>query len=101
MHACLTAGRTWKDDKDGMRATEREEDFPVEEAFLVDEYVSGLHVVLVNDWCICQPHSCGATISQPAEEESNGWKRAGEKERGKYGALFHHKKERRGEEEVK
>lgn len=53
----------------------------------MDECVSGLHVVLVNDWCICQPRSCGATISQPAEERSDGWKREGETERGKYGAL--------------
>lgn len=44
----------------------------------MDECVSGLHVVLVNDWCICQPRSCGATISQPAEEGSDGWKREGE-----------------------
>ncbi len=43
--------------------------------FLVDEFISGLHVGLVNDWCICQPRSCEATISQPAEEGSNGWKR--------------------------
>ncbi len=40
----------------------------------MDECVSGLHVGSVNDWCICQPRSCEATISQPAEEESNGWK---------------------------
>lgn len=53
----------------------------------MDECVSGLHVVLVNDWCICQPCSCGATISQPAEERSDGWKREGETERGKNGAL--------------
>lgn len=51
----------------------------------MDECVSGLHVVLVNDWCICQAHSCGATISQPAEEGSDGWKE-GENQRGKYGA---------------
>lgn len=51
------------------------------EAFLVDECVSGLNVVLVNDWCICQPHSCGATISQPAAEGSDGWKREGENQR--------------------
>lgn len=62
------------------------------EAFLVDECVSGLHVVLVNDGCICQPRSCGATISQPAEERSDGWKRGGETERGKYGALDAEKK---------
>lgn len=36
----------------------------------MDECVSGLHVGLVNDWCICHPHSCGVTISQPAEEGS-------------------------------
>lgn len=58
----------------------------------MDECVSGLHVVLVNDWCICQPRSCGATISQPAEERSDGWKREGETERGKYGALDAEKK---------
>lgn len=29
VHARLTAGRTWKDDKDGMRATEREEDWGI------------------------------------------------------------------------
>lgn len=46
---------------------------------LVDESVSGLHVGLVNDWCICQPRSCGATISQPAEEGSDGW--TGERKR--------------------
>lgn len=62
----------------------------------MDECVSGLHVVLVNDWCICQPRSCGATISQPAEEGSDGWKRERGNQRGKYGA------ERSGEaEEVK
>lgn len=43
----------------------------------MDDCVSGLHVVLVNDWCICQLRSCGATISQPAEEWSDGWRREG------------------------
>lgn len=47
----------------------------------MDECVSGLHVGLVNDWCICQPRSCGVTISQPAEEGSDGWN--GERERGR------------------
>lgn len=38
----------------------------------MDECVSGLHVVLVNDWCICQPRSCGATISQLRREAMDG-----------------------------
>lgn len=45
----------------------------------MDESVSGLHVGLVNDWCICQPRSCGVTISQPAEEGGDGW--TGERKR--------------------
>lgn len=53
----------------------------------MDECVSGLHVGLVNDWCICQPRSCGVTISQPAEEGSDGWNGARETEADKYKAL--------------
>lgn len=49
----------------------------------MDECVSGLHVGLVNDWCICQPHSCGVTISEPVEEGSNGWNREGERKRAR------------------
>lgn len=45
----------------------------------MDECVSGLHLGLVNDWCICQPRSCGVTISQPAEEGSDGTEREKEK----------------------
>ena len=48
---------------------------------------SGLHVGLVNDWCICQPRSCGVTISQPGRGatdgngEKGGREREGERER--------------------
>lgn len=65
-----------KDNKDQNESNEERKKI---EAFLVDECVSGLHVGLVNDWCICQPRSCGVTISQPAEEGSDGTEREKEK----------------------
>lgn len=45
----------------------------------MDECVSGLRVGLVNDWCICQLHSCGVGVRPPAEEGREGWN--GERER--------------------
>lgn len=51
-------GRQDESDKEGRKL----------KTFRGDECAPGLHVGTVNDWRMCQPHSCGVGGSQAAED---------------------------------
>lgn len=79
MSNCGQRLSVWSEVEDGKGKALKEEETGF--FILVDECVSGLHVGLVNDWCICQLCSCRVTIRQPAEEEGRGRERESERER--------------------